>query len=152
MTIRSLIRIAIHSGAAGKWEIDVDETMSKNLFKAGQPFSWQYLDPEQYNAKTNSTASDTYVNFCSFERHLSYEKYGSGQIDNEFVDGLKGWSVPTADVIRQSMKKLADALAFCVVMLAGDLFTCTGLDLDEAGQPYAQVDCSNEGGIEVGTG
>ncbi|CAG7561990.1 unnamed protein product [Fusarium equiseti] len=152
VTIKSLVRVAIYSGAAGKWDIDVNEAMSKNLFKADETLNWEYLDPEKYKARNNSTGSDSYGNFCSFERHHSYEAHGSSRIDKEFLDGLKGWSVPTASVMRQSIKKLADGLAFCVVMPAGDVFSFAGLDIDESGQLYAQVDYSNEGGIQLRTG
>jgi hypothetical protein len=44
MTVRPL-RIAIHSGAAGKCDIESDETKSKNVFKAVSAFQLAVFGP-----------------------------------------------------------------------------------------------------------
>ncbi|KAI0402759.1 hypothetical protein F4802DRAFT_599720 [Xylaria palmicola] len=150
MTIRSLIRIRIHSGAAGKWDIDVDKAASRNLFEAGQPLAWTELTPEQYREKRDSAAE--YGNFSSFEKHHSYERFGRSEVDKEFREAIRGWETKTASIVRESLQTFGDGLSFCVVMPAGDVFTFAGLDTDAQGRLYAQVDYSKEGGVEVRKG
>ncbi|KAK3996637.1 hypothetical protein QBC44DRAFT_355361 [Cladorrhinum sp. PSN332] len=153
LTVHSLVRVKINSGQAGKWDIDVDRSASRNLFNSQEALTWTDLDgnPDGYQSKRFATESE-YGNWSYFERHHSYTSFGNSEVDKQFRKAMYGWTTATSEVVRETMKKLANGLGFAVVMPAGDVFTFAGLDVDGEGRLFAQANYSHEGGVEVRKG
>jgi hypothetical protein len=149
LTVRSFIRINLHAGRYGQWEIDVDETASKNLFKADEKLQFQSV-ADYRNLKSFDDLSDgDYGNFYQFEKHNTYDTFGRKDADVHFTESMKGWKTNSSQKIRESLEGVTEGLGGCVIMPAGDVFSFAGLDTDEKGNVYAQCDYRNETGHEV---
>jgi hypothetical protein len=72
-------------------------------------------------------------------------------LKSDLIKGaLTGWITSIKDVVAEKVKSAFGSLTTTVIMPAGDVFTFAGLDTDEAGNLYAQVNFANDGGFEVG--
>jgi hypothetical protein len=136
--IRSLIKVNLTPGAVGTWNIEIDKPMSKNLFKEGQPLSWDSVPKEEL-----------YGNFSNFELHHKFESLGTTSRNKKFQQALTGWSTSTKEIFQQNLSNAFAGLGGTIIMPAGDVFTFAGLDSDSAGNVYAQVNYANEGGVKV---
>ena len=134
--MRSLVRVTMNPGAVGKWNVDIDETASHNLTKKDTPLTWT----------PGSVESKEYGNFSELKNFFGY----TFDLKSDLIKGaLTGWGTSTKDVVAEKVKSAFNDLTTTVIMPAGDVFTFAGLDTDEAGNLYAQVNFANDGGFEV---
>ena len=145
LTVRSLIRIKIHAGANGQWDIDVDEAASKNLFKEGEDLKFDATNYQGLPSFDN-IPDNGYGNYYELTKHNTYKSFGTKDADEHFKDSMKGWKSEPAKKIRQSIKGITEGLGESVIMPAGDVFTFAGLDTDAQGTVYAQCNYANESG------
>ena len=126
----------MNSGAVGTWNVDVDQGSSKNLFKKDTPLTWT----------TGSVESGDYGNFQELKNFHSY----TFSPDSEMIKGaLAGWGTSPKDIIGDEVQDAFKGLTTTIIMPAGDVFTFAGLDTDDTGNVYAQVNFANDGGYEV---
>jgi len=126
----------MNPGAVGKWNVDIDETASHNLTKKDTPLTWT----------PGSVESKEYGNFSELKNFFGY----TFDLKSDLIKGaLTGWGTSTKDVVAEKVKSAFNDLTTTVIMPAGDVFTFAGLDTDEAGNLYAQVNFANDGGFEV---
>jgi hypothetical protein len=129
----------MNPGAVGTWNVDVDEPASKNLHKNGIALNW--TKGEVY--------SDTYGNFQELKNFHGY----TFDVDSKMIRGaLTGWGTSTKDIIGDKVRDAFKGLTTTVIMPAGDVFTFAGLDTDESGNVYTQVNFANDGGFKVVNG
>ena len=136
--IRSLIRIILTPGVVGTWNIEIDKSVSKNLFDEGQPLSWNAVPIEHL-----------YGNFAEHKQHNHFEGYGDESRSREIRNALTGWSTSTKDIFQKNLTNAFAGLGSTIIMPAGDVFMFGGIDSDEAGNVYTQVNYANEGGVTI---
>ncbi|KAL6705342.1 hypothetical protein ACN47E_007152 [Coniothyrium glycines] len=136
---RSLVRVVMHSGVVGTWNVDVDEGNSKNLFKKDNSFDWT----------SGSTDTGDYGNFREMTNFNGYTFNLGSKILQE---ALTGWAMPTKDIIGDKVHDAFKGLTTTIIMPAGDVFTFAGLDSDKSGNVYTQINFANDGGFEVTKG
>jgi hypothetical protein len=136
---KSLVKVVMNPGAVGKWNVDVDQANSKNLFKNGTALTWE----------TGSLDSTEYGNFQMLK---NFSGYTYDYRDKFFETALTGWATPTKNIIGDEVREAFKALTTTIIMPAGDVFTFAGLDTDDKGNVYAQVNFANDGGYEVTKG
>jgi hypothetical protein len=61
---------------------------------------------------------------------------------------LTGWSTSTKDIFQRSLANAFAGLGGTIIMPAVDMLLFAGMDSDEAGNVYAQVNYANEGGVQ----
>ncbi|KAI5808272.1 hypothetical protein DFH27DRAFT_650781 [Peziza echinospora] len=133
---KSLIRVVMKAGAVGKWVVDVDEGASKNPLKKNTTLIWT----------KGSADSGDYGNFQELKNFHSY----TFEPDSEMVKAaLIGWSKSEKDIIGDKVLEAFNGLTTTIIMPAGDVFTFAGLDSDDTGNVYTQVNFANDGGFEI---
>jgi hypothetical protein len=107
--IRSLIKVILTPGVVGTWNIEIDETASKTLFKEGQTLSWDAVPREQ-----------VYGNFTNFELHHTFKSWGNQAHNSRFKQALTGWSTSTKDIFQRSLANAFAGLGGTIILPAGD--------------------------------
>lgn len=136
---RSLARVEIFSGSAGKWSIRLDEARSKNLLKDGEAPDWVHLDVQ----------NEDFVNSVQSEDQIppNGEIYHRDRL--RFLRSITYWKRNTAATLQNGLTSGFKELGTKIIMPAGNVFMFAGLGTDSKGNLYAQVSYSNEGGVKV---
>ncbi|KAK3370405.1 hypothetical protein B0H63DRAFT_564577 [Podospora didyma] len=134
---KSLVRVVMTSGVVGTWNIDISHPDSKNLVKKDEVVAWTKGTDENKN---------DYGNFHQLKNFYGYTYNGDMTIISRAV---AGWGASAKDIIGDEVKDAFQGLTTTIIMPAGDVFTFSGLDTDEAGNVYAQANFANDGGFEV---
>jgi hypothetical protein len=84
-----------------------------------------------------------------FGKHHTFKTFGNREEDQNFVNSMKGWQTYPSKKVRDSLMGVTDGIGECIIMPAGDVFTFTGLDSDDAGAVSAQCNYANASGHEI---
>ncbi|KAJ5726253.1 uncharacterized protein N7483_007610 [Penicillium malachiteum] len=135
--MRSLIRVVVHPGSVGQFDVSVDENASKNLLHPGKGVTWTNFDGQEYG------------NFSKFETHHTFTDFGKKDLNARFEHSLTGWGDTTASTVQERLRGLFNGPGTTIIMPAGDVFSYAGLEVDDQGNLYAQINYANEGKVQV---
>ena len=143
---KSLVRVVMNAGEVGKWNVDIDQDTSINLSKKDAELTWT-----QGSVESGDYGSfQELQNFCDFDIwYFAGEGLSNFTPDNNMVrEALLGWG-SSKDIIGDKVLEAFRGLTTTIIMPAGDVFTFAGLDTDDAGNVYTQINFANDGGIKI---